>query len=281
MSAKSLVVISPPGGIGEITAVKAAIMGNSVKWFVVRSSNAANAKVVLSQEALRDISNAGGSVELAGADAPSLLGDDAPSAIAAVIQWCAGANGLVCTMDGTAQVFKGKIDEEDPRKVWEDAIKVAAQEAGRSIGGLKVVVLPAGGEDDADGDEEEGGVGSIIKSIIGKKSASIPSSLESAVAAGGSAIKLRHGELFGIPESSVSLYCAQSFSYCSVVVILMFDTVECSPTFRPWSVVHAKMQSCVRNIPCVQFALIHPYQFRAIRASGHGRLDMPLARQLH
>lgn len=205
MSAKNLVVISPPGGIGEVTAVKAASMGNSVKWFVVRASNTATAMVVLSQEALRDISNAGGSVELAGTDAPSLLGDDAPSAIAAVNQWCAGADGLVCTMDGTVQPFKGKIDEEDPRKAWEDAIKVAAQEAGRSIGGLKIAVLPAGGEDDADGDEEGGGVGSILNSIIGKKSKSIPSSLGSAVAAGGSAIKLRHGDLFGIPESSVSL----------------------------------------------------------------------------
>jgi hypothetical protein len=210
MSGKSLVVISPPGGIGEVTAVKAAAMGNSVKWFVVGSAdnNQKNAKVVLSPNALEEISKAGGSVELAGANAESLLGDDdedgggpSSSAIRAVRQWCANASGLVCTTDGTEQALKGKIDEQDPRKIWEDAIKVAAQEAGRSIEGLKVAVLSAG-EDDSDQDEEGGGLGKLLKSVVGKNTVSVPSSLGSAMA-GGNLVRLRHGDLFGIPESSV------------------------------------------------------------------------------
>lgn len=203
MSAKnSLVVISPPGGVGEVTAVKAAKMGSSVKWFVVASSDK-NTKVVLSPDDLERISKAGGSVELAGVDAPSLLGEDAPSAITAVNKWCANADSLVCTMDGTNQASKGKIDEEDPKKIWENAIKVAAQEAGKSIDGLKIAVISAE-EDDSDGDEVSGGVSALLQSVMGRNSVSVPSSLASAMAAaGGNLVKLRHGDLFGIPESSV------------------------------------------------------------------------------
>lgn len=43
---KSLVVISPPGGVGEVTAVKAASTGSSVRWFVVSQQGGQN--VVLS-----------------------------------------------------------------------------------------------------------------------------------------------------------------------------------------------------------------------------------------
>ena len=199
---RSLVVISPPGGVGEVTAVKAATMGGSVKWFVVGSDK--NTKVVLSPDALEDIEEAGGSVQLAGADAPSLLGEDAPSAIAAVKMWCADADGLVCTMDGVDQALKGKIDEQDPKVIWENAIKVAAQEAGRSIGGIKVAVLPAGEEEVEQ--EDSGGVGGLLKSVIGKNAVRVPSSLASAMAAGKDIVKLRHGELFGIPESSVRVF---------------------------------------------------------------------------
>lgn len=213
---RSLVVISPPGGIGEVTAVKAATMGNAVKWFVVFGGGSDNdPKVVLSPSALEEISRAGGSVELAGADAPSLLGEDAaPSAIgAAVSQWCANASGLVCTLDGTERAVKGKIDDEqDPRKIWEDAIKVAAQEAGRCVvEGFKIAVLSA--DDDEQGDDDSnkaepgggvgGGLGNLLKSVVGKNSAPpVPLSLGSAMA-GGNLVRLRHGDLFGIPESSV------------------------------------------------------------------------------
>ena len=197
---KSLVVISPPGGVGEVTAVKAATMGGSVKWFVVGLDK--NTQVALSPEALQDIEKAGGIVELAGADAPSLLGE--PSAIAAVNQWCANADGLVCCMDGVELASKGKIDEEDPKKIWMDGIKVAAKEAGRSIKGIKIAVLPAN-EDDSDTDEKDGGVGGILKSVISKDKVDVPSSLSSAMAAGGNVVRLRHGDLFGIPESSVRL----------------------------------------------------------------------------
>jgi hypothetical protein len=228
MSGKSLVVISPPGGVGEVTAVKAATMGNSVKWFVVGSDK--KTKVVLSPDALEEITKAGGSVELAGADAPSLLGEDAQSAIRAVNQWCANANGLVCTMDGTEQALKGKIDEQDPREIWENAIKVAAQEAGRSIGGLKIAVLSAE-EDDSDKDEKGGGLGNLLKSVVGKNSVSVPLSLGSAMA-GGNLVRLRHGDLFGIPESSVRHICldirihlkAQKY----ILIFLYFQL--CSPT---------------------------------------------------
>ena len=62
-------------------------MGSAVRWFVV--SQEADQNVVLSQTALDQIANAGGTVELAGADVESLLlpEEDPKSVISAVSAW--------------------------------------------------------------------------------------------------------------------------------------------------------------------------------------------------
>ena len=213
-ASKKIIVVSPPGGVGEVAAVSAAKMGNSVRWFVVSGSDDAAAasgsgsSVSLPSSVLDAIATAGGTIELAGADASSLLlpPDDASSAIGAVSKWCGSADGLVCTYDGAADE---NADAEASDTVM-NAVKVAAREAAGSVAKSgRVAVLPAPTAADAEDDEEtkEGGGGGLFQSLLGGSSVDVPSTLEGAIGNGSIKVtKLRHGELFGIPESSVRLY---------------------------------------------------------------------------
>ena len=208
-ASKKIVVVSPPGGVGEVAAVSAAKLGNSVRWFVVSGSDdaAAASSVSLPSSVLDAIAGAGGTIELAGADASSLLlpPDDASSAIGAVSKWCGAADGLVCTYDGA--------DDEIADAVM-NAVKVASREAAGSVARSgRVAVLPAPTAADAedDGEQEAGGAGGLFQSLLGGSSVDVPSTLEGAIGDGSIKVtKLRHGELFGIPESSVSLHGPQT-----------------------------------------------------------------------
>jgi hypothetical protein len=213
-STSSLVVISPPGGIGEVSAVKAAEMGSAVRWFVVSSGS--SREVILSQEVLASIAAAGGSVELAGADVPSLLlpPEDPNSAVTAVSAWCGAAEAIVCTFDGCetspAEKKKLKLDDEDPEFAWKNAIKIAAQQASSKISGTKLAILSANGDMDDDLQSVSSGIGGFVGSLLKGKRMEIPSSLTQAMSgmsagftsAAAKIATLRHGELFGTPESS-------------------------------------------------------------------------------
>lgn len=209
-ASKKIVVVSPPGGLGEVAAVSAAKLGNSVRWFVVSGSDdaAAASSVSLPSSVLDAIAGAGGTIELAGADASSLLlpPDDASSAIGAVSKWCGAADGLVCTYDGAADET---ADAEATDTVM-NAVKVASREAAGSVAKSgRVAVLPAPTAADAedDGEQEAGGAGGLFQSLLGGSSVDVPSTLEGAIGDGSIKVtKLRHGDLFGIPESSVSLH---------------------------------------------------------------------------
>jgi hypothetical protein len=242
----SLIVISPPGGVGEVSAVKAASMGASVRWFVVSPSSSVSSRggsslqtVVLSQQALDQIQATGGVVELAGADAASLLlsPDDVQSAVPAVSAWCgtANADAIICTFDGaTAKVLVeimngGEVNpyatkddgDDDPLQVWKDAIKVAARQASLSIRknnggdsrGKKVAILSLEEGIELDDGEEEnnenGGAGAAIGNLVGGlllgggSKVKVPATLVSAMGSGDdNIVTLRHGALFGTPESS-------------------------------------------------------------------------------
>ena len=212
-ASKKIIVVSPPGGVGEAAAVSAAKPGNSVRWFVVSGSDdsqaASSSSVSLPSSVLDAIATAGGTIELAGADASSLLlpPDDASSAIGAVSKWCGSADGLVCTYDGAAD---DNADAEASDTVM-NAVKVAAREAAGSVAKSgRVAVLPAPTAADAEDDEEAkeaGGGGALFQSLLGGSSVDVPSTLEGAIGNGSIKVtKLRHGELFGIPESSVRLH---------------------------------------------------------------------------
>lgn len=219
-----LVVVSPPGGIGEVTAVKAATMGAMVKWLVVsppplddRTSGDVVApslsnQLVLSQRAMDEIAAAGGTVEIARSDALSVLlpKDDPNSALSAVEAWCQNAGRLVCT-DDTADATKRKKqnrEEEDRQVTWKNAIKVAAKQAAKSMDGIRLAVLSsedeivkAGESSDSPSDPLK----RVVDSLLGTGKVEIPNSMVDALESGGDGgtnLFLRYGQLFGIPESS-------------------------------------------------------------------------------
>ncbi len=233
-SSPDVVVISPPGGIGEIASIEAARLGGAVKWFVVSaptsSSDDSSSGLALTAETLASIERAGGSMGLAGATSSDLLAvsDDSSGnnrgndALAAMTAWCSSssssvARSLICTYDGAAaegrradrvkspEQLEAGIDEEG---LIRGAVRAAAQEAASSgSGGMKVAVLAAGeevGDGDDEGGEESGGggVGGLLAGLFGGNEARVPDSLAEAV--GGSLSVIRHGELFGAAESSVS-----------------------------------------------------------------------------
>jgi hypothetical protein len=199
------VVISPPGGVGEVTAVKAAEQGSAVRWFVV-GQTAEFPEVVLGQEALENIALAGGSVELASADMSSLLlaADDPATAVTAVASWCGAADAMVCTFDGV-ELATPMDDVEEPVEEWKNAIKVAAKEASAAIKGQKLAILSATEEitTEEEAMDTNKRISGMVGSLFGGSKVEIPASLPSAMAADASTvILLRHGQLFGLPESS-------------------------------------------------------------------------------
>ena len=202
----SLVVISPPGGVGEVAAVKAASMGASVHWFVVGSGEEGEEKqVILAPYALEKIAKAGGEVQLAGADAPDLLlaKSDPQSAIPAVATWCGAADALVCAFDASLP-NKKTLEVAAKEKLWKDAVKVAAREAAAKISGKKIAVLAAYDKSGDENEEVGGGVGGFMSGLLKKgEKIEVPESLAAAMANDPTkVISLRHGQLFGIPESS-------------------------------------------------------------------------------
>lgn len=209
-----LVVISPPGGVGEVSAVNAAKKGSSVRWFVITPPSS-DANISLSTQTLQSIQDLGGKIELAGAKADTLLlpVDDSSSAISAVSKWCEDADGLICVLDGIddsleTQTGTKSLDANEIAKtkgILVDAIKVAAKEAGLKTKGMKIAVVSADEVDVGDEDEKEEN-GGLFGGLLGKK-VQVPKSLTKAISSGSktNVAILRYGQLFGIPESSVSM----------------------------------------------------------------------------
>lgn len=200
-ASKNIVIISPPSGIGEVSAVEAAKRGASVRWFVVGSSS----KVSFSEASLAEISAAGGNIELAGSDPESLLlaADDSNSAVSALTSWCGKSDAMISCLDlGEDEKSSQIVDSMDTNELvqLENAVKVATLEASKSCSGVKVAVSSVRDlEDDMESEESEGG--GILSSIFGR-GVTIPKTVGEAM--GSSCVNLRYGNLFGQPTSSVS-----------------------------------------------------------------------------
>jgi hypothetical protein len=184
--ASSVVVVSPPGGVGEVAAVKAACQGSMVRWFVISNEDGASS-LALAPQTLQDIADASGSLDLAGATVEDLKkgGDE----LSAVSQWCGKADGLICTYDGA-----GDIPD------FQAALRLAAQEASSGISGPQVAVLAAE-QDLADKDDNKAGGEGFLSGLF-RNSPPVPSSLPKAFSGRGKVCVVRHGQLFGLPESS-------------------------------------------------------------------------------
>lgn len=223
-SQPDVVVISPPGGIGEIASIEAARLGGSVKWFVISAPSSTSSPIALTAETLAAIEKAGGSMELAGATADSLLPtpdskDDSSStssndsALSAMAAWCANSKSLICTYDGALEEKKRVDRNKSPEQIENSVgineeelirsgIRVAMREAvrGGSAGSntRKIAVLAAGEE--VGDDESKKGDGGLFAGLFGGKEEQIPESMAEAME--GAMSVIRHGELFGAPESS-------------------------------------------------------------------------------
>ena len=204
---KNLIVISPPGGVGEVTSVEAAKNGNAVKWFVVSPKSSS---IKLSANTLQDIETAGGSVQLAGASIEDLLNGEAVSAVST---WCGSADGIVCTYDSSSS-----SSSEEEENDWKNAIKIAAREASskNTIAGVKLAILSSNEEnllddDDNDASEEEGG--GLLSNLFNSNAVKIPSTLSSAMGST-KVTKLRYGSLFGTSPSvrMIHLFCHQLYN---------------------------------------------------------------------
>jgi hypothetical protein len=182
---KSIVVISPPGGVGEVAAVNAACQGMTVRWFVV--SNSQEDSVALAPQTLEEIVASQGSLNLAGATVEELKGGG--EELAAVSQWCGSADGLVSTYDGAA----GNVD-------FQAALRLATQQAARGIQGPQVAVLAA--EEDLEGKKNDNDGKEGLLSSLFRNAPPVPPTLPKSFSANGSVCVVRHGQLFGLPESS-------------------------------------------------------------------------------
>jgi len=214
---RSLVVVSPAGGVGEVAAVKAASKGNSVKWFVVSPPEKSNI-VNLSQESLNEIDRAGGTLEIAGADAASLIlpMEDPSSSLPSVSSWTGRADDIICTVDGAFKGLtrrKGDNEQKDPEleelvQIWKNAVKVAGKEASKLMKGEKIAIESVNEEilTAAQQEEDSNSIGQFVGSLLpfGDKSAAVPNNVAEALSNGdvSKVTILRHGELFGQPESS-------------------------------------------------------------------------------
>lgn len=215
-SSPDVVVISPPGGIGEIASVEAARLGGSVRWFVVSapSLSSSSTGIALTSETLSAIEKAGGSIELAGANSESLLvnSDDGNSAASAVSTWCRGAKAILCTYDGAEEEKRRadrtkSADERDSGnedKMIRSSIRVAAKEAvSVAAPGVSRIAILSAEEEMTDGEEvAEQKAPGLLQGLFGGNAVQIPDTMSEAMQ-GATAI-VRHGELFGAPESSVS-----------------------------------------------------------------------------
>ena len=208
-SSGNMVVISPPGGIGEVAAYSAAKMGSSVRWFVI-SPPSSTSPITLSPEIAGDI-------QVASAEANTLLlpKDDSSSAISAVSTWCSNADGVICVVDGVEQAIQALSNGIDGQKLLDfsekenmknemfNAIKVAAKEASgvASSSGMKIAVVPA--DMDNEIEEEKSEKSGFLDGILGGSKVEVPFSMISALGSNNVAT-LRYGDLFGVPETSVS-----------------------------------------------------------------------------
>lgn len=199
---KSIIVISPSGGVGEATIINAAKRGASVKWFVLQDD--ASKKIAISEEVYNTIQNAGGNVELAGSTVESILDG---GSIGAVGTWVAGssADAIICTSDRcsddvspieTPSIDNGDGEEKttvSDEKVYQ-AVCMAAKEATNVLKKSCVKVAIISQSEREEKEKEEGNA--LLKGLFGNDN-ECPANLCEAL--GSDPLVLKYGDLFGVP----------------------------------------------------------------------------------
>ena len=223
---ESILVISPEGGIGEVTAVEAAKLGASVKWFIVNPTQQSSAiRVSFNAATLATMAERGGSLQFASSDAASLLNLDPKStstnALEALCTWAGPMNGIVCTWDHPLFADKDEeLAEENNLKDSNsqekqdliDAIKLAVQKVSSTNvvkQGMRVALLPSIAKmnllDESDMNTRSEGPLAFFINNSNQDKVDVPSSMQNAISVAGTfpVATLRYGSLFGTPSSSV------------------------------------------------------------------------------
>jgi hypothetical protein len=223
---KVAVIISPSGGIGEITATTLAKEGCAVRWFVVDDNS--NNKLYLPKETWDAIKERSGELDIAGGDASSILLPESNSNSLAgnVRQWSDALGGdskisaiVACVDAGDMDGMEDGFMEDDATQVIQNAVKcvtkIACSKLPPSVRRIEIDSVPMVAED---GPGQQANPTSTVVNWISKTpigsvfggDGDIPSLRQALVTSSAltddnvNLLTIRYGDLFGSPESDVS-----------------------------------------------------------------------------
>lgn len=188
-----IVVISPPGGVGEMTATESAKLGGNVKWFIVAPPSAASistktaGSVSISAETMSYIHNSGGSIDFASACTTDLLqssegSNNSNEALNAMRSWCNNPSCIIATYDGINIAIAKSLSSTSSGSVGDSAgegrvmgemiesmrsgIRLAAREVSRNCrsNSRSIAILATGEEQEI---AEEAGAGGGVSGMVG------------------------------------------------------------------------------------------------------------------
>lgn len=225
-----VVIISPSRGIGEVTATTLAREGCAVRWFVVNDNS--NNKFYLPKETWDAINEKSGELDIAGGDASSiLLPESNPSSIVEnVRQWCdsntilgggSKINAIISCIDAGDSDTKDdeKEEDDDDYKGIQNAVKcvtrMACSKLSPSVRRIEISPVPVLAEESQ---RQQTGPSSTVADWISKTPLNnvfggdnnIPTLREALMTSSTTSdqevnlLTIRHGNLFGSPESDVS-----------------------------------------------------------------------------
>jgi len=177
---KNIVVISPPGGIGQISAVESVKQGASVYWFII-SNPSSTKNVRLSSDVWNTYKD---NIQIAGSTYENAASQ---KSIDSILSWSSKIDGLVCTLDGI------ETKDLDEYNGWKDAIYSITQKISPST---KTKVAIASLDDKTFDRKSKFSIGNLLKGDDAD-------SLEEAIGIeDDNTVVFYHGDLFGVPDSS-------------------------------------------------------------------------------
>jgi len=224
---KVAVIISPSGGIGEITATALAKEGCIVRWFVVDDNS--NKNLYLPKETWDAINERSGELDIAGGDASSILLPESNSNSLAgnVRQWSddlgrdSKISAIVSCIDaGDIEGMDDALEEDGATKVIQNAVKsvtkIACSKLPPSVRRIEINSVPVITEESQ---RQQAKPTSTVANWISKTpigsvfggDGEIPSLRQALMTSSAPSdenvnlLTIRYGSLFGSPESDVSL----------------------------------------------------------------------------
>ena len=210
-SSKNVVVVSPSGGIGEITATTLAREGSCVRWFVLDSNKAGQErKIAFPKETWDAIKNTGGELDITGGDASSILLPESnpSSSLPFVEQWCAMNSMASSNIDAfIVSLDDGDLVNDEEQQVSDAVAKVtklACSKLPSSVKRVQIIPAPIA----RDEEEDQSGSGGWLGSLLGGNKVTLKEAISASSNSGiePDVTTFRHCNLFGAAESNVRIY---------------------------------------------------------------------------